>query len=350
MIYPLTRDDDLKTYDTWVRSHPWGSLWQSLEWKRYQEALGREIRIYVSVEEERIFASALVVIDRTSFGFSVWNVPRGPLACGMENGKSLDATRDRWKMEHDVLLRIIEDARKDRCLAIYFSPPREFSMINFQFPIRPSSRHEQPEATRLIDLTLPDEEILRQMKPKGRYNISVAEKHGISVTPSRDIGAFHRLLKLTSQRDRFGILPKSHYEAFLESLPGSFLLLASLPPNPEPIAGLLGVVWRNIGIYYYGASSYAFRALMAPYALQWAAMQHCKILGCTSYDLLGIVPPSPPTPSPHGGGATGWGKWAGISTFKEKFGGTAVTYPPEQQFALRPITSGLLSLKRQLFG
>ena len=39
-IRQLSSPVDLQQYDHWVKSHPQGTLWQSLEWKTYQEALG----------------------------------------------------------------------------------------------------------------------------------------------------------------------------------------------------------------------------------------------------------------------------------------------------------------------
>src|SRR3989339_2049719 len=78
---------ELSSYDAWLKAHPHGSLWQSLEWKRYQETLGRETRIYALMEGRQILASALVIIDRTAFGFSTWDIPRGPLGPRMDNGK-----------------------------------------------------------------------------------------------------------------------------------------------------------------------------------------------------------------------------------------------------------------------
>lgn len=320
MIQSLTNPRDLQKYDTWVRSHPEGSLWQSLEWKRYQEALGREVRIYAQMEGEQILASALVVIDRTAFGWSTRDIPRGPIGDAAE----------------PFLKTIVEDAQRDRCLSIFLSPAHLLPPTPYS--LRRSSRHEQPSCTRVIDLTQPEEDILRQMKPKGRYNISVAEKNGVRVQESDDIDAFYALLKETQRRDKFSIHPKRHYEVLLRELPESFLILASSTQG-EPIAGLLGVIWGKMGIYYYGASDHAHRALMAPYALQWAAMRRCKAVGCASYDLLGIAPPQSPD---H--------PWQGVSAFKEKFGGEVVTYPPEQQIVLRPVTNALLGMKRKLLG
>jgi len=344
----LTSPEGLHGYDTWVRRHPAGSLWQSLAWKKYQEALGRETRIYALMEGQHIVASALVVIDRTLFGFSTWDIPRGPIwDLGLR-------TED---LGH-FLETIIADAKNSHCLSLFISPIT--TLPPTPYPLRPSSRHEQPSATRVIDLMVHEEEILKQMKPKGRYNITVADRHGITVRESQDISAFMALLKKTGHRDNFTIHSQHYYKAFLRELPDSFLLLAfsSQTPTPVPsptgggvprrggvgdelpIAGLLGVHWGSRAYYYYGASDHTHRALMAPYALQWAAMRRAKAAGIRTYDLLGIAPPDAAENHP----------WQGVSAFKEKFGGTVVTYPPEQEIVLRPVAKGLLQWKRILLG
>src|SRR3989344_3901589 len=317
----LTAEESFSAYDGWILNHPQGNLWQSLEWKRYREALGKKVQIYVAEENGSIAGSALVMIGRTSGGFSTWEIPRGPVG----------------KRREELLQTIKDAAKKDRCLALYLSP--QLPLAASEVPLTPSGRMIYAQATRMIDLTLPEERILAQMKPKGRYNMRVAQKHDMKVKQSEDIDAFYELIQKTGERDAFGTLPKMHYETFLKSVDGSFLLLARAPKEQKPIAGLLGVVWNKDGIYYYGASNYTHRASMAPYLLQWEAMKFCKARGCTTYDLLGIAPAGAPEDHP----------WAGISSFKEKFGGQVVPYPPEQQIILRPIAHRLLNLKRNLF-
>lgn len=351
----LTTASELAMYDAWLRAHHCGSLWQSLEWKAYQEALGREVRIYVvegevarpaavgrgSRNEEvgmgkwgtaRILASALVVIDRTALGFSTWDIPRGPLVeeAGIARGCC-----------DSLLKKILNDAKRERCLSVFFSPASNLQAPNFE--LRASCRHEQPEATRVIDLTQTDEQILAQMKPKGRYNIGIAQRHNVMTGESHELHSFTELLKETASRDGFTPLPQRHYAVFLEKLPGSFLLIAEA--QKKPIAGLLGALWGEVGIYYYGSSSYADRTLMAPYLLQWEAMRLCKARGCTSYDLLGIAPLL--TGSPTGAALH---PWSGITRFKEQFGGTLTRYPPEQEIVLRPGLRKLIEWKRDWIG
>ncbi len=321
----LTSGDDLTRYSAWVRSHPQGSLWQSVEWKDFQESLGRQVRIYVEEEGDHIAASALVVIDRTTFGLQTWEIPRGPLV------------REKRKEKREKLLeKVMEDAKSEYGLTIFLSPPD--SLSTFHFPL--SSRTVHPEATRIIDLSLSDDQLLAAMKPKGRYNIGLAQKHGVHVALSGDVHAYAELANQTARRDGFRGHAEAFYAHFLHDMPGSFLLLAE--HQKKPIAGLLGVVWNGKGIYYYGASGNAHRELMAPYLLQWQAMRHCREQGCTTYDLFGIAPAPTTSTSSH--------PWSGVSEFKAKFGGTVINYPPEQEVTLRPVMKGLLGFKRRILG
>ncbi len=318
----LTSAEELARHDAWLAGHPQGSLWQSAAWRRYQEALGRKTQVYVVEFNGTIMAAASVIIDATAGGYSVWECPRGPV----------------WT-DPSALERLVdsveEHARQQKCLSLLLSPAAPLPPV---CPgLRSSGRHVHPQATLILDIAKSDDEILAQMHPKGRYNIRVAEKQGVIVESSSDISAFYGLLTGTGARDGFKIHQKSHYARFVESLGQSFLLMAT--HENRPVAGLLGTVWNGTGIYYYGASSYEDRALMAPYALQWAAIRHCKGLGCTRYDLLGIDAPGLPATA-----------WKGITDFKRKFGGATVLYPAEQRLTLRPLASLALALKRKILG
>ena len=380
-IKQLSSEKDYALYAEWIANHPEGNLWQSLQWKRYQEALGKEVRIYIEEESADIVASALVVIDTTTGGYSTWEVPRGPLTNGklrMENGQLFDF--------------IIDKARKERCVCLYISPISKFSIINScpehsrRDQLSIAKRHVHPQATRIIDLTQSEEDILKQMKPKGRYNIKVAQKHGVTIERSTDIDAYHALAVETAQNQGLATPSKAKYEHFLQDIEGSSLFLAYKEPSPgsrlrsfgasdgqagsgpesrqlvgpgpgpgpekEPIAGALSLTWGNQGIYYYGASKSAHRATMAPYLLQWEMMRYFKAQECVSYDLLGVAPKQKiqdtrykthsPSRDPH--------PWEGITSFKEKFGGEYIEYPAEQEVRLRPMIHCLICVKRRLLG
>ncbi len=329
----LIDTDPTPDITAFMDGHPHGSLWQSAAWARYQRALGRTVRWAVGRTGSTVMAAALV-IEVGAAKRTDWQVPRGPLFAA-----------DLPLPEQRAFLAFLRgQAKAARAIALYASPSIELTALSNE-GFRPSGRHEQPEATVMLDLALSDEALLAQMKPKGRYNIGVAQRHEVWVEQSRNLPAYVRMARETAQRDGFRGASQKQLETFLDTLEGSFLLLAYPPASiaqtrPGPIAGLLGVLWKGTGIYYYGASSSEHRNLMAPYALQWEAMRLCRRLGAQRYDLLGIAPPDSGDHHP----------WAGVTDFKRKFGGAVITYPPEQRLVLRPVTHATLALKRRLVG
>ncbi|MDZ4216756.1 MAG: peptidoglycan bridge formation glycyltransferase FemA/FemB family protein, partial [Candidatus Gracilibacteria bacterium] len=94
----------------------------------------------------------------------------------------------------------------------------------------------------------------------------------------------------------------------------------------DAIAAGIFTYQKHRVIYYYGASSNANRELMAPYLLQWRAIQEAKIRGCGTYDFLGIAPED----------ATKNHPWKGITEFKQKFGGSVLQYPQARDIIHRP--------------
>jgi len=209
----LSSSAELEQYQQWLESNPHNNLWQSLQWKGYQEALGRKVYIYADIQNETIQASSMVTVDTTTGGYSTWNCSRGPI------------------FKHDVnieytslyLNSIKKIADKNKAIAYYVSP---LSSLVYGATWKPSPRHEQPEASRILDLTLSKEELLKQMKPKGRYNIKVANKHNVAVEQVDSTEQYYKLVQLTAKRQGITPLPAKYYGLFLQHLPNAYCLLS----------------------------------------------------------------------------------------------------------------------------
>lgn len=195
-----------------------------------------------------------------------------------------------------------------------------------------------PRYTQAIDLHLPETEILKHMHTKGRYNIRLAAKKGIVIKQSHDIDSFYRLLQKTGQRDEFHINPKKHYEALLQCLyeKGKAKMFLAFH-NEEPIAGIINTYIGNTATYYYGASNYKYRNLMAPYLLQWHAIKDAKKHKFDTYDFLGIADPNNPKDP-----------LIGVTNFKQKFGGQTIKHPKGFAVVHKPVLYFLLLLKKKL--
>lgn len=204
------------------------------------------------------------------------------------------------------------------------------SLPNRSGKIKKSFERYTPETTLVLDLSLSEEEILKQMKPKGRYNIKIAERHGVVIeqysrslrsprlsrNDSDEFDAFYKILAKTAKRGGFHCHPKAYYENLLQFFGEKNMAeLFVAKYHGSIIAGIIVIFYNDTAIYYYGASSYARRDLMAPYLLQWEAIKQAKKRNLRYYDLFGIAPLGARNHS-----------WQGVTEFKKKFGGQIVQY------------------------
>lgn len=183
------------------------------------------------------------------------------------------------------------------------------------------------------------------MKQKGRYNIRLAEKKDIEITKTdpknkdelnQNLDDFYDLLKQTTERDKFNAHEKNYYKKMLENLKeNSALYLAK--KGEKTVAGIIITFFKDTAIYYYGASSNEDRNLMAPYLLQWHAIKQAKKQGYKYYDFFGIAPEDSKNHA-----------WAGVTQFKKKFGGQAISYIPAQEYPFKKLLYLLYKLYKRI--
>lgn len=172
----------------------------------------------------------------------------------------------------------------------------------------------QPQKTIILDLSQSIDDILKKMKPKGRYNIKLAQKKGVIVKQEYNVNNFYNMLKITSKRDKFSSYTKDYYEKMIQNLNKNSCIFTAFYDN-IPLASAIYVYFKQNFIYYYGSSNNEYRNMMAPYLLQFASIQYAKENGYKYFDLFGI------STKPND-------NLAGVTQFKRKFGGIEKTYHP----------------------
>ena len=196
-----------------------------------------------------------------------------------------------------------------------------------------------------LDLTKSNEELLAEMKRKGRYNIKLAEKRGVKfreILPDemteQDLEDFYRLNLETTGRDGFSGHQKDYYRHFLKSL-NKYAVLFFAEFEGKRIATAISTFCGDKAIYYFGASTSdkQYRNLMAPYGLQWFMINFAKKRGCKTYDFLGIAPENELNHA-----------YAGISEFKWKFGGYRKTYRPGVEIVFDKFWYAIYRLMKRL--
>ena len=171
----------------------------------------------------------------------------------------------------------------------------------------------------ILDIGRTEEEILKDMKPKTRYNIHLARRKGVSVLHASEemLPAFYQLFGQTGRRKGFPVCSYEHFAALFstgavrEHPSGIHFLLAV--NGQEPLAGAIIAISGRTATYLFGASADHGRNLMGSYSLQWSAIQLARAEGCSAYD-MGAVSPRADAAHP----------FYGLYRFKTGFGGNIV--------------------------
>lgn len=199
-----------------------------------------------------------------------------------------------------------------------------------------------PCETLLIDLSPAEAEILAAMKPKGRYNLRLSQRHGVETaftTDDQAIPTFYDLFWETAERQQFFAEPYSFFINLCQTLfPENMAEIGLATWQGEVLSAILVVYWGDRATYLYGGRSTVHPEVMATYGLHWAAMQRAKARGCRVYDFYGY------TRNPKHG-------YAKFSQFKRQFGGTAVTTIGAQDyFFYDRLADTLVGLLRRVRG
>lgn len=200
----------------------------------------------------------------------------------------------------------------------------------------PAPHDVQPREILVLDIARSEETLLLAMKSKTRYNVRLAEKHGVTVRFSRapeDLEAFTSLIYATTNRKAIAPHPKEYYGNFLATLPEEMCTLALAEYEGKVIAASLLVFYNGTAYYLHGGSADAKRELMAPFLLHFKSMAEAKRRGCSHYDFGGVsTQPATDDRRPT------TSSWAGITRFKQGFDPKAETllFPGTYDIILSP--------------
>src|SRR3989338_4561823 len=327
---------DKQKWEGFVAGQVESTVLQSWAWGEFLAALGRPIKRFFVLHQGDILARVLIVKIIFTKNFYYLYVPRGPVF--------RDGLNKQQRLE--ILRRLCQQAVKvagfEKALFLRIDPALSADYLNLhQLGFKKANKESQPHHTLLVDLTRSEEDLLNQMKPKGRYNIKVAEKRGLQVmlgTSENDLEKFYEILAKTASRNNFSAHPRNYYFNLWRALYPQQLRLYLAEHENKIIAAILVTLYGNRAIYLHGASDYEHRQLMAPHLLQWQAMKEAKSNGYISYDLWGVAPSN----------ATDNHPWSGLTRFKESFGGEFQEYVGTYDYIYRPAWHRLFNIVRNL--
>lgn len=157
------------------------------------------------------------------------------------------------------------------------------------------------------DLTKSEEDLLKAMHPKGRYNIKVAQKHGVKIKQSDDFDKYLDLLfGGTSKRQKIYSHDCEYHRLLWESLKNKMAYLWVAEYQNNIITADVIFVFKDKIYYAYGASALEHKEVMAPTLLLWEIAKYYKKRGFNIFDLWGAE------------------EGKGFSRFKSQFGADLV--------------------------
>lgn len=245
-----------------LQSAEWGMLKQDFGWRP----------IFVKTDK----AGAMILLRPLPLGYTIAYLPEGPIG---------DADAAFWN-EVDAVCRY------HKAVFLKVEPfVWEENRCDLDLPanFRPVEDTIQPPRTVVIDLREDEDAILARMKQKTRYNVRLAARKGVVVERKDALEDFQALMKITGERDDFGVHSEAYYAKAFDVFSDAgkcYLFIASF--EETPLAAVMMFVHGKNAWYLYGASSNEHRSKMPTYLVQWEAMTFAKSLGCDYYDLYGV--------------------------------------------------------------
>jgi lipid II:glycine glycyltransferase (peptidoglycan interpeptide bridge formation enzyme) len=291
MINRELMPEDKEAYNQLV-THPL----QSWEWGEFREKTGvKVVRVGTFVEDKLTSAFQMTIHQVPIINRSIGYFPKGPLP----------AT--------EMVTAVKEAASENDCVFVKFEPnvlKTEITVPLTSFGLQKATKQLFTPYTFYLDLTVSEEQLLQNMHPKTRYNIRVAQKHGVTIQEENTPEAFARYLELTHETTkRQGFY--AHTDTYHQ------LMWQTLGPNSgseQPIAHLFTAryqdkilttwilfLYKNVLYYPYGASSSENREVMASNLMMWETMRWGKAQGATLFDLWGTPGPNPTPDDPYFG-------------------------------------------------
>ena len=302
---------------------------QSWEWGQLQKQSGEGIRYLGFFAGDEQIGAALLITVNAKRGRHLF-CPHGPLfATDLAARQHLPAFVDHCRSL----------ARQDKAVALRLAPLLLTNTANVpafkNLGFRPAPLHVHAERTWNLDITPSGDELLLNMRKTTRHAIKKAERMSVKtdiVSGSRIVNRFLPLYHATETRHHFVPFTSEFLTrqiGIFSQHNNAYAVFAS--HQGRDIAAAILIQFGPTVFYHHGASLKQKNQPSASHLVQWAAIKEAKRRGATRYNFWGIVPKRShrAARNPH--------PFAGITVFKQGFGGYALDYMHAQDLPLSPL-------------
>lgn len=311
MITRILYNEEKEAYSK-VVTHPV----QTWEWGDFQMSQGHKVYRLGIFEEQKMISGYTVSFHKIPHsGFSVGTLLRGPKI----DRDMVENIRKIAKNENAIFVKIepddIEKIYDNKCQLI----KNKRIILNYPGLVTSPKVAFYPH-TFIIDLTKTEEELLNDMSPKTRYNIKIANRHGVAISHSTSDKYFETYLKLlfdTTKRQGFYLHSENYHRhqwSILKDTGLAEVFLATY--HGQTLAAYMVFKLKDRLFYPYGASLDVHREVMAPTLLMWEVIKYGQSLKLKNFDMWGCLGPD----------ANASQIGFGFHRFKQGYGGNLVQF------------------------
>jgi lipid II:glycine glycyltransferase (peptidoglycan interpeptide bridge formation enzyme) len=290
---------------------------QSWEWGEFRKAMGIDVARVGVYEKNTLIEGWQITFHAIPFlPYTIGYFPKGP----RPRSEMIDELKKLGIQKRAIYIQLEPDITAEESSDVLRHP----SLVSSYRPLF-------TKYTFVLDLTKTEEELMAAMHSKTRYNIRVAQKHGVVIAEDNSDKAFATYLALseeTTRRQGFYAHNRHYHKTMWNILHrGGIARLFTASYNCTIIATWILFVWKDTLYYPYGASSRTNRDVMAPNLLLWEIVRWAKKQQLFYFDLWGALGPNPDPNDP----------WSGFHRFKEGYKPTLVEFAGSYDLKVYPL-------------
>ncbi len=323
-----------KIWNNYVLQHPQGTFLQTTYWAAQKSHFGWTHSIHLLKFNSTIIGGALVLTRALPLRQQLNYLPYAPLV-NSQHLAGLPRLLQHLKTSSSSAIALKIDSPWTQ----YEPQSDKVSDIFIHSGFRLSPDMQQPEHTLILNLSQDSQQLMADMRQTTRRYIRQAQKASLTVDHapgSTYLEQFYTIMTEVGQRKQFGVHTKDYYhqvcQAFASSPAGKTHIF--LAKQGDTILGSYFLLqFGHKAWELYGGLTDQGQQLKAGYLLKWQAILTMKELGVTEYDQWGIAPSDQ---SNH--------PLAGVTYFKQGFGGTPRLYQGSWDFSAKPLLHSLAKL------
>ena len=294
-----------------------GNFLQSSEWKALHDSINIKTESLQIVRNNTVVGLVIIIVKDAKRGRYI-EVAGGPL---------IDWTDT--EVVAFVTQNLKELAKKYDAVFVRVRPQllqsKETEKIFTLNGYKKAPMHLHAEHTSILNLTQPEEDILKNMRRQTRYEVRKADKLGIETSShnAKDlINQFIELQTQTAKRQGFVMSSAKFLQALAESFGDKAKIYTASKDGKVLNMGLVLRCGKEVD-YFEAASDEQAYGFPGSYGLIWKAIRDAKNEGYERFNFWGISYNKDPN-----------NRYAGVTTFKRGFGGDDIVYVPAQDLII----------------